>query len=378
MGGLRPLALVLLLGVVAGEVRAGPLRFCTARELRLLNDELCGHLCDFTFNHGVDRRFYSPALDSKRDLYVYLPPGYDPSLRYPIVIWLHGYRQDEKNFLDIVTYFDRAMACGRLPPFLIAAPDGSVRGRPTFFTAGSFYVNSNAGRFEDYIAQDVWGFVTCRFPVRPEREAHALAGASMGGFGAYNLGIKYRDRFGLLAGIHPPLHLRYLDCRGRYFANFDPGCLGIREQYQPLAPVGRFLGGVITIRQWQLMTPLYGGVPDPIPLIARENPLEMLDLYQVMPGELQMYVGYGTQDQFNIDAQVESFVHFARRRGLEIMVHKVPGGKHDFDTGVALFPSLRDWLAPRLAPYSPAARPAAPAGLPPALGGADCRSPAGD
>src|SRR6202035_2451276 len=107
-------------------------------------------------------------------------------------------------------------------PFIIAAPDGSISGRASVFNGGSFFINSDAGRFEDWVATDVWNFVIQNFPIRPEREAHVIAGASMGGFGACNLGIKYRDRFHIVIGIMPALNLRYVDCHGRYFAPFDP------------------------------------------------------------------------------------------------------------------------------------------------------------
>ena len=49
-----------------------------------LNGKLCGRVVDYTQNHGADRRIYSPILGRPRDLYVYLPPGYDPSVAYPL------------------------------------------------------------------------------------------------------------------------------------------------------------------------------------------------------------------------------------------------------------------------------------------------------
>src|SRR5262249_46897579 len=163
-----------------------------------------------------------------------------------------------------------------------------------------------------YMMQDVWDFIHRRFPIRPEREAHVLLGGSMGGFGAYNLAIKYRDRVGVVVGIFPPLNLRYLDCHGRYFANFDPHRMRWRERLKPRPPVARFAGGVVPIRERRLSLPLYGRDPGTLDKIRMENPVEMLDLYGVHPGELEMYVGYVGRDAFNIDAQVESFLYIAR------------------------------------------------------------------
>ena len=72
------------------------------------------------------------------------------------------------------------------------------------------------------------------------------------------------------------------------------------------------------------------------------------------PGELEMCVAYGGKDQFNIDAQVESFLYVARERGLDVDVCHDPKGKHDFPTAERLFPCVLKWLAPRLEPYAPA------------------------
>ena len=186
-----------VLAIAAGPASAG-LIFGDGPNLDLaeVNRSLKGRVDDYTHNHGKDRRFCSAALGSKRDVYVYVPPGYDPEKRYPIVYWLHGFAQDEKVFLEIVGAFDKAMLDGWLPKAIIVAPDGSPKGRASFFDPGTFYINSDLGNYGDFIVTDVWNFVVERYSIRPEREAHVLAGASMGGFGAYNLGIKHREQFG--------------------------------------------------------------------------------------------------------------------------------------------------------------------------------------
>ncbi len=323
-------------------------------KLDRVNRHLHGHLVDYTHNHGCDRRIWSDALHQRRDLYVYLPPGFDPQVSYPLMIWLHGFAQDEQAFVDkVIGPLDCAMACGKLPPVIIAAPDGSLKGEPCYVTAGSFFLNSKAGCFEDFIMQDVWNFLHMNYPIRPEREAHVLAGVSMGGGAAYNLGIKYRDRVKVVVGVFPPLNTRWVDCHCRYMSNFDPCCWGWRTDFSHgFEVVGRFYG-VITIRLRRVVDPLYGRGPQTTELVSRENPIELIDRLCLQPGELCMYVGYGGKDQFNIDAQVESFLYRARERGLCVSVGYDPNGKHDQPTAYRLFPGILNWLAPLLAPYSP-------------------------
>jgi hypothetical protein len=357
--GLGALLVLGALGAYAGMVCAYGLRPCQWVRLTKLNDRLQGTVLDFTHNHGADRRLYSPSLDERRDLYIYLPPGYDPGRRYPAMILMHGIAQDEQSFLRAAEDFDRAMVCGRLPPFIIAVPDGSLPGRPTFLDGASFYLNSKAGRFEDYIVCDIWGFLRSNFPIRPEREFHILCGGSAGGFAAYNLGFKHRDEFKVLAGFLPALNLRYQDCHGRYFANFDPNCTSLRERLRPWQPVARYYG-LITIREKSLVWPLFGkNRQEGIRRTAEENPIEMLDRCDIRPGEFDMFIAYGGRDEFNIDAQVESFLYVARGRGLSIDVAYDPRGHHTVATALRLFPDFVRWLGPVLRGYERAIPPPA-------------------
>lgn len=370
LAGLRGLLIVVIFGVAAGSVCAfGSIR--RWHRLTQVNDRLCGSVLDFTHNHGADRRICSKALDERRDMYVYLPPGFDPGRAYPAMILMHGIGQDEQFFLEVVGDFDRAMACGRLPPLIIAAPDGSIRGEPKVLKGTSFYLNTNAGRFEDFIVCDVWGFLQTNFPIRPEREFHILSGGSAGGFAAYNLAFKHPDQFKIIVGVLPPLNLRYQDCRGRYFANFDPNCYGLRERLRPWQPVARYYG-LIPIREKQLSRPLFGKDREAIERFALENPTEMLDRCDIRPGEFDMFVAYAGRDEFNIDAQVESFLYVARKRCLDVKAVFDPTGHHLPSTGRRMFPDFVRWLGPLLRGYEqsvpPPAGPARPLAEPPNAG----------
>jgi S-formylglutathione hydrolase FrmB len=335
-------------------INAGAFWKKDSSELAVTNRGLRGTVVDYTANHGHDRRIWSRSLGQKRDLYVYLPPGYDPECRYPFVLLLHGFGQDEQLLLRMAPKIDEEISQGKLPPVIIAAPDGSLSGEPSYSQPGSFFINSNAGNFEDWILQDVWDFVCDHYPIRPEREAHVLAGVSMGGFAAFNLGIRHRDAFGVAVGFHPPLNLRWVDTAGNYFANFDPRYWGWRTKLDnPREPVAKFYGGIVKLRIGQLIDPLFGFGDDALGEMARQNPIELIDATRLQNGELAMFVGYGGNDEFNIDAQVESFLYLAKCRGIGVAVAYEPHGHHDTATAIRQWPAMIEWLAPRLAPYAP-------------------------
>jgi len=341
-----------LLGTVS-RVHAGPFTVGAGNQVVRLNTKLNGCVLDYTRNHFHNRRIWSESLQSYRDLYVYLPPGYDPEQKYPLMIWMHGFIQDEKDFLDIIPAFDRAIACGQMPPMVIAAPDGSITGRPSFIHAGSFFINSRAGCFENFIIRDVYPFVLSNFSIRPEPEAHILGGASMGGFGAYNLAIKYRKEFRVVVGIMTPLNWRYQDCDDRYIGDFDPACFNYADRYRPHSTIACFFK-VIHIQQRHLIEPLFGkNRQEVVRSISRENPIEMLETYSVEPGELAMFIGSAGKDEFNLDAQIDSFMFVARQRGIEATVVLEPDGRHNSATGLKILPEFCKWITPLIKPYSP-------------------------
>ena len=345
------LGAVLALGLAVPALPAGD-SMCGRFLLNRTNRKLNGIVVDFTANHGKDRRFWSEALQCQRDMYVYVPPGYDPAKQYPLAIWLHGFREDEIGFLEsVVPRIDELMSCGKLPRMIVACPDGSIHGRRTFIVAGSFYVNSKAGRFQDMVVEDVWNLLHKNFSIRPEPQAHVIMGASMGGGGAYNIALKHPDMFKVVAGVFPPVNLRWEDCHGNARANFDPCCWGWREDIRCHETVARFFG--LPIKMWQLIAPIYGTGPEAIDMVAAENPIELLEKLDIKPGQLDMYIGYAGKDQFNIDAEVESFLYKAKERGLQITVDYEPRGRHGPLTALRLMPGITAFLKEYVGPYAP-------------------------
>jgi hypothetical protein len=148
------------------------------------------------------------------------------------------------------------------------------------------------------------------------------------------------------------VNLRWVDCYGHYQSNFDPCCWGWRTEPRPNEVMGKFLG-FIPGRFKVMYDPVFGRGPDAIENMSRINPIESLDRYDVRPGQLDMYIAYVGRDEFNIQAQVESFLFRAQQRGLNVGVDYLPEGNHSLASGAKLFPAFVRWVAPLIAPYSP-------------------------
>ena len=146
---IRPVAVLILVALSSLPAEAQVFDLVS---LDHLNNKFCGRVVDYTSNHGEDRRICSPILGRKRDLYVYLPPGYDPSLAYPLIVYLHG--ADSTSTVPRPGGHEgdgRDDGRGEFPPAVIAGPDGTTRGEPA--DHHSLWVNGLGGRFEDHLVE---------------------------------------------------------------------------------------------------------------------------------------------------------------------------------------------------------------------------------
>ena len=259
---MRRLAAALLL-VASTAVPAGAQVFDWVN-LDHLNSELHGRVVDFSQNHRADRRIYSHVLGRPRDLYVYLPPGYDPSVAYPLLIFLHGAHIDEHAFLDpgVLKALDGMISQGEVPPAVVAAPDGTYEGKNRLSATHSLWVNGLGGRFEEHVVDEVLPFLMETYSIRPEREAHALLGISAGGFGAMTIAMKHRDVFGAVATVAGPLNVRYDNREGGYGDDFDPSTYRERTEYDPNMIIARFYFGLVQRRARAFFEPVYGTGPE--------------------------------------------------------------------------------------------------------------------
>ena len=157
-------------------------------------------------HHGTLERIkvHGPSLegnlegdDPTRDVVVYLPPSYaeQPTRRYPVVYFLHGYTVGAEayvGFLRLPNSADTAIANGTREMILVL---------PDAFTvySGSMYSNSpTTGDWETYVSSDLVDYIDGHYRTRPKRESRGLAGHSMGGYGTWRIGMKHPETFSSL------------------------------------------------------------------------------------------------------------------------------------------------------------------------------------
>jgi S-formylglutathione hydrolase FrmB len=207
-----------------------------------------------TATHGTVRTdtLWAQSLGLRKALTVYLPPSYGTGTRrYPLLVYLHGLGGNERNWVDngqLARSMDSLVAAGQ-PEAIIVMPDGDDS---WYTTAASLPdlagCQADTARkepassycvpwphYDDYIVHDVLRYVNARYRTRADRAHRAIAGLSMGGYGAISLALAYPEVFAaaashsgvlsprLMPGRTAPDSLRY----GRTLAQFRQAAGGL-------------------------------------------------------------------------------------------------------------------------------------------------------
>ena len=128
---------------------------------------------------------YSECLTRMTMVDVILPEMRETRLldnsKYPVLWLLHGATDDQtcwQRFTAVERYAQKRGIAVVMPAVDI-----------------SFYANTDAGRYFDYVTEELPRIITSQFPVSPLREDNFVAGMSMGGHGAMKLGFTKPEKY---------------------------------------------------------------------------------------------------------------------------------------------------------------------------------------
>jgi S-formylglutathione hydrolase len=144
---------------------------------------------------------------ASRYVSVYLPASYksNPTKRYPVVYFLHGYTDSDAKFYGFAKHWmvlppilDTVFAEGGAREMIVVTPDAYTRFQ------GSMYSNSvTTGNWEDFVAKELVNYIDSHYRTIAKKEGRGLCGHSMGGYGALRIGEKNPDVFSVVYLLSP-------------------------------------------------------------------------------------------------------------------------------------------------------------------------------
>ncbi|BAL86486.1 putative esterase [Actinoplanes missouriensis 431] len=158
----------------------------TTRELLYLDPRKLVEIGDHArfFRDDYD----SAAMKRRAQFNVYLPKGYTRTTakRFPVVYMLNGFNGSniEWEARDIDTVLDKLGVNA-----IVVFPDGD----------SGWYVDTSAGNFRSMIVNEIVPMVDRVYRTIPDRDHRGISGVSMGGQGAFTLGLKNPDVFSSIA-----------------------------------------------------------------------------------------------------------------------------------------------------------------------------------
>ncbi|HVL70228.1 MAG TPA: alpha/beta hydrolase family protein [Vicinamibacterales bacterium] len=227
----------------------------------------------------------SAAMQRAMRYRVLLPDGYAASQRrYPVLYLLHGLTG---NYTDWTTRTNLA-EYSRSLPLIIVMPDGE----------NGWYTNSAEGQYETYILTDLQADVVSKYRTLNSRYGRAVAGLSMGGYGALKMALKRPGAFAVA---------------GSFSGAFNVTREGELER-------------LIAAGEAQRLGRIFGAAGSET---RKENDLVLLASATKAAGAPYLYVDCGTSDN-SLIAGNRDVVAALHRSGAAYEYHEVAGG-HTWD-----------------------------------------------
>lgn len=167
--------------------------------LSLLTFAQTGKVVSFTINSKALQN--TGGEDPNRKVSVYLPPNYDASTqRYPVIYYLHGFMGKDNIFPQMQKILDEGIARQKIKPFIFVQAD-----QHTLFE-GSFYSNSSlTGNWDEFESKELVEYMDKNYRTLATRESRGIAGHSMGGYGAFKIGMLHPEVFSSIYALSPGL-----------------------------------------------------------------------------------------------------------------------------------------------------------------------------
>lgn len=236
----------------------------------------------------------SPALGREVEATVLVPAREAPAQGFPVLYLLHGAFSHHREWAEEVPL---AALCAAYPMLLVTPEAGN-----------SLYLNGDDGqRFADLTLWDVPAWVESRYPVRRDRGGRALAGLSMGGFGALNLGLSHPERYAALGSLSGAFGMTWWNLgRGPPFlAALGPEGSFVRAHFNPWRVLERAVAAPPT--DWPRIGLWVGRGDDPDVVEANRNYHASLERFGIPHGYRESEGGHDWDYWRNVTPELLAF-----------------------------------------------------------------------
>ena len=214
--------------------------------------------------------------------------------RFPVLYYLHGLGDNEQSFSRSGgwTLIEDLRAQGKVGDFLIVAPEGYA----------SFYINSADGseRYSDFFLREFIPYIEKKYRVMPGREARAVTGISMGGYGALRFAFAYPELFSAVSAQSAAL---ILETPQQLDAMAQERSQDVRDAFAPL------FGEPINVAHWRANDPY---------TLARKNKAALKTA--------SIYFNCGQSDDFGFERGAAALDKLLTSEGIAHEYRPYPGG----------------------------------------------------
>jgi S-formylglutathione hydrolase FrmB len=229
---------------------------------------------------------------------VLLPPSYDttianhPARQYPVLYFLHGLGDDEQTLFKTGGWnlIEDLRQQHKVSEFLIVTPDAKA----------TFYVNSADGkvRYSDFFLREFMPYIETHYRIRRERRSRAIAGISMGGYGALRFAFAYPELFSAVSAQSAAL--------------MTASPQELNTSWHSGTPFGKLLGAVfgnpINVTHWK--------ENDPIALVKKNK---------AGVGNLSIYFNCGRDDEYGFEIGANALDRQLQELHIKHEFHLYPG-----------------------------------------------------
>ncbi len=234
---------------------------------------------------------------------VYLPAAYDGgSDRYPVLVLLHGLggaEEDWRTLGNIEATLDRAIAGGVIPPLIALIPDG----RNGYWS--DWPVDRPGTKWESLVEPAATRWLDGTYRTNGVR---AIAGVSMGGFGALSIALRNSSRYVAVLSFSGALFTRTPSSKPVYWSAF--------------------------------------GGPRPQPDFIMRNPLHLARLGRA--DRLAVWLDCGREDAPKFTRGLAEMARALESRGADVR-HRLRPGTHTWGVWNSALAEALPWLGSRLA-----------------------------